>query len=86
MYKDKDRQREAVRLAVRRHRAKGITKVLHNEGITVSQDEVVIPKCSRAMPDGSTDIGVVKVLHEGIKPQSHNSMMVGYVPPREARK
>ena len=30
MYKDKDRQREAVRQAVRRHRAKGITVIPKN--------------------------------------------------------
>ena len=34
MYKDKAKQREAVRIATQRYRAKGITKVSHNEGIT----------------------------------------------------
>ena len=37
MYKDADRQREAVRLAVQKSRAKGIT----SEGITITLD--VIP-------------------------------------------
>jgi hypothetical protein len=31
MYADKDKQRTAVREAVRRHRAKGITKVLQEK-------------------------------------------------------
>lgn len=35
MYKDKEKQREANRQAMRRNRAKGITeKVSHNQGIT----------------------------------------------------
>lgn len=43
MYRDKDRQREAVRLAVQRHRArKGITKVLPEK--TVEDVIPVIPK------------------------------------------
>lgn len=34
MYKDRNKQREAVKEAVRRHRAKGITKVLQEKSIT----------------------------------------------------
>ena len=40
-YKDKDRQREAVRLATRRYRAKGITKGITDKSIT--SDIRVIP-------------------------------------------
>lgn len=42
MYKDKAKQRDAVKLATRRYRAK--QKV--SQGITVSQEEMVIPKQS----------------------------------------
>jgi hypothetical protein len=45
MYKDLDKQREAVRLAVRKHRAKGITKVLPEKVIPVIPEKVsVIPE------------------------------------------
>jgi len=45
MYKDRDKQREAVRIATQRYRAKGITKVSHNEGITkVSHNEGITSK------------------------------------------
>lgn len=56
MYKDKDRQREAVKLATRRYRR----RVSHKVGsLKVSQAKSVIPT------------------------QSHNPMMVGYVPPQD---
>ena len=43
-YKDKDRQREAVRQAVAKSRAKGITEGITSEGITHTIDiEPVIP-------------------------------------------
>jgi hypothetical protein len=45
MYKDADRQRAAVGDAVKRHRAKGITKVLHEK--VLHNDEPVIPKVSQ---------------------------------------
>ena len=58
MYKDKDKQREAVKLATRRYRSKGITEIpVTFKGVIPA---TVIPK------------------------QSHNPMMVGYVPPRTA--
>lgn len=57
-YKDKNKQREAVRMAVRRHRARQV--IPRN---TVIPD--VIPSKTKFEPE----------------PQSHNSMMVGYVPP-----
>lgn len=48
MYKDKDRQREAVRLAVQRHRAKkGITKVLQEPDVIP-----VIPKLMEKVESG----------------------------------
>ena len=45
-YKDKDRQREAVRLAVRRHRAKGITHgpVIPKDVIPSKQPDVIPSK------------------------------------------
>ena len=43
-YKDKDRQREAVRQAIAKSRAKGITEGITSEGITQTIDlEPVIP-------------------------------------------
>ena len=71
MYKDKDKQREAVKQAVRRHRAKGIT-----EGITQAND--VIPSVIPELPS-VFDEETIKNLPE---PQSYNPMMVGYVPPK----
>ena len=57
MYKDKDRQREYQRNWVRQKRAKGSTEV---------QGSTVIPKCSSVVPDGSTTIDIVDVLHARI--------------------
>lgn len=73
-YKDKEKQREYQRNWVRQKR--GSTRVRQPESSTL-----VIPTCEQ----------IVGVLHKRIlanpkveikpKPQSHNSMMVGYVPP-----
>ena len=58
MYKDKDKQREAVKLATRRYRAKGITRVSRNEGITVTEGITpcvtvpVIPKSQAVKYEG----------------------------------
>ena len=79
MYKDKDKQRDAVKLATRRYRAKGITakgitgitKVSHSKGITT--DCSVIPRV--------TSCTVTEELTRVPRSQSHNPMMVGYVPP-----
>lgn len=72
MYKDKDKQREAVKLANRRYRAKGITKVSRNEGIT--QESVtfpVIPKLEDLVVDPSKTtiarVGDTVVIHEVAK-------------------
>ena len=89
MYKDKDRQREAVKLATRRYRNKGITKVSQEQGIT--QEAVipaVIPMIEDVAANGgeysfTTVKGEVQDVHH-TKPQSHNPMMVGYVPLRTA--
>lgn len=92
MYKDKDKQRQAVREATRRYRQRnqGITKVSHNEGITeqsvtVSQEEMVIPVPSASKARLPRIVrGMEEVpLRRRIKPQSTNPMMVGYVPPRK---
>lgn len=79
MYKDKDKQRDAVKLATRRYRAR-------LKGITVSQGkaEVVIPdsdtlsaKYPSASRRSSNDTQSV------IPKQSYNPMMVGYEPPEK---
>lgn len=124
MYKDKNKQRVAVRQAVRRHRAKGITKVLQGQGITMQEtagitedvttaktgDGFTVTTASQEPVDAEIKFGlrpeqdrvtspfrddtgkepidyydrrqpvqVVATIEP--KPQSHNSMMVGYVPP-----
>ena len=116
-YKDKDKQREAVKQAVRRYRqkSKGITRISNNvipgqapdviptlkrisqpgvgdndgfyeveapESVRpvilepVRPEEVLIPK--EAKPYAGPD-GKIKHIHEP-EPQSYNPMMVGYVP------
>ena len=76
MYKDKDKQRKAVREAVCRHRAKGITvMVLHEAGVIPKEDCITIP----LKPDHTIDL--VRLRSMKPKPQSYNPMMVGYVPP-----
>lgn len=64
MYKDKDKQRQAVKEAVRRYRAnhKGIT------GVDGNAHDVIPCNASSVIPKAEPE------------PQSHNSMMVGYVP------
>jgi hypothetical protein len=86
MYKNKDKQREAVKLATRRYRERkqGIThkvsQVSHNKGITdrVSQDVMVIPPTPQLTPEPQDRIRPNK--RTVVEPQSHNPMMVGYVP------
>lgn len=81
-YKDKVRQREAVKQATQRYRLrlKGITKVSRVTGITLD-DEVneVIPKQAGPVMSRPGD----RVCHVKPEPQSHNPMMVGYVPPTD---
>lgn len=50
MYKDPDKQREAVKLATRRYRAKGITKVSQEQGIT--NKGITAPVESRSQATG----------------------------------
>ena len=54
MYKDKDKQKEANRVAQARFKAKGITEGITNQGITLT---------SPVIPDGSTTIDAVQALH-----------------------
>lgn len=68
MYKDKGKQREAVKLATRRYRAKGITKV--SQELTPTEKHVA--KLYRAIYYNLPEPPA----------QSYNPMMVGYVPPR----
>ena len=91
-YKNKDRQREAVRLATRRYRqrqkvSQGATLV-----IPIGLEHVIPPKpkpaCAvrpamPALPE-PTEI-TEQPMKSGSRPepQSYNSMMVGYVPPTE---
>lgn len=91
MYKDKAKQRQAVREAVRRHRAKGITRpgitvvdeppdVIPNETIARCEarlESVPVRPILEVLP---TQEDVERVSRERIVPQSYNSMMVGYVP------
>ncbi len=107
MYKDRDKQREAVKQATRRYRAKqqGITPIV-SQGITkrVSpMDRAVtpvipsLPRCREVteQPLRSGRRTVIEPLEPHtkdsdcschykpiLKPQSHNPMMVGYVPPK----
>ncbi len=73
-YKDKDRQREAVKLATRRYRdrLKGITR-----------SSSVIPKTTASVIPSESTLEVVAKIHQLVKPQSYNPMMVGYVPPQD---
>lgn len=76
MYKDKDKQREAVKLATRRYRR----RVSHKIGSPkVSQAESVIPGCNNQALDPSI---LDEFTPRPVKAQSHNPMMVGYVPPQ----
>ncbi len=89
MYKDKDKQREAVKLATQRYRAKGITKVSQEQGITekVSPLKVTGMTITSEPTPLPVECGHLKVdLNATIYPpepkkQSHNPMMVGYEPP-----
>ena len=79
MYKDKDKQRQAVKQATRRYRAKGVT----SKGIT--DDNHVIPVIPKAeQHTDASQIEIVKAVHKAVEPepQSYNPMMVGYVPPK----
>jgi len=102
-YKDKDKQREAVRQATRRYRAKlkGITN--HPQTVIPLDDvipEHVIPCDTQPVIPKKQDIKCYDDLPDHVKravgpmppdtharrlpkPQSYNSMMVGYVPPKE---
>ena len=62
-----------------KHRAKGITKVLHNEGIT----ERVLQANNTALRGCVTLQANSGVAAASPKPQSYNPMMVGYVPPKD---
>ena len=86
MYKDKEKQRQAVRQATRRYRQR-------LKGITVSQDTHadVIPKCRAPYGDrcscfkcqmNARDLAESRKVVVVPPEQSHNPMMVGYVPPK----
>ncbi len=89
MYKDKEKQKEANRLAAKRYRekSKGMTQGVTTEGMTQeSVTDYVIPKSDTlAAMYQSDQIRRVSSNHtQSVVPtQSHNPMMVGYVPPRE---
>ena len=78
MYKDKDKQRKAVREATRRYRAnkqgitsrvspmdRTVTPMIPEVAIIARQEAIAMPTQVKAQP------------------QSHTPMMVGYVPPKE---
>lgn len=97
MYKDKDKQREAVKAATRRYRAKNADSALsgQKQGLENARglpmvDEVgdtqpVIP--SNVIPILPARIKraveKVKAMHTQPETQSYNPMMIGYVPPQE---
>ena len=88
MYKDKEKQREANRVAQARFKAKGITEGITNQGIT--QTSPVIPDIIADVSEhgGSYSFTTVKGKAQDVhktepKPQSYNPMMVGYVPPKD---
>ena len=87
MYKDKARQRQAVREAVRRHRAK---KVVIPAG---SNTPYVIPSGTDVIPlspgqheyDAEEGKAIGSIMPDDYgepEPQSDNPMKVGYIPPR----
>ena len=89
MYKDVKKQRQAVREATRRYRAnlraklKGITPVSLNDSITQDGDtQDVIPLAPGQYKAGDSIESIMPDDYEEPKPQSHNPMMVGYVPPK----
>ena len=81
-YKDPDKQREAVRDATRRYRAKGITPVSHKSITKVSQEQSITDKScdTNVIPhDGEAMMCVHKV---GTRPEPHGckgcKLMVSY--------
>lgn len=78
-YKDKEKQREAVRQATQRYRLrlKGITKVSRVTGITLSDEACDVIPSTCEIPEQPL------VMKPTVEPQSHNPMMVGYVPPTD---
>ena len=104
MYKDKDKQREANRLATQRWRDRCVRGMVQGQGITndrvsqitkkVSQeqgitgDSITVSQESMVIPDETpftlpVDVRIRCANEKIIKPQSHNPMMVGYVPPKD---
>ncbi len=81
MYKDKAKQRQAVKEATRRYRA-------NLKGITEPDSAVipVIPTMQTSVIPSEQRTGINSMITPRAKlppkPQSHNSMMVGYVPPK----
>ncbi len=69
-YKDKDKQREAVKLATRRYRER--------------KSASVIPCDTRfkVIPEGVP----VVIPYEKVEPQSHSPIVAGYVPPGRSRR
>ena len=87
MYKDKDRQREAVKLATRRYRLKvsQVSQDTHADvipfsdtqyglGCDTKEEAIALAETLDAMENEDSPVVV----------QHHNPMMVGYVPPRTA--
>ena len=72
MYKDKGKQREAVRLATQRYRQR-------LKGITVIPSDVIPKPVIPVIPNDV--IPVIPVIPDEPEPQSYNPMRVGYVPP-----
>ena len=89
MYKDKNKQREAVKLAVRRFRAKNNDSALsaQKQGLKKARGSLVSPEVGNTHPVIPSKCNTPDVIPCGDtvvhKPkQSYNPMMVGYVPPK----
>ena len=86
-YKDKEKQREAVKQATRRYRAsKGAGMGITTEPNSVtpvipSVTPAVIPKARQAALNHLRNYPAFEGPVIEPEPQSYNSMMVGYVPP-----
>ena len=87
MYKDKDKQRQAVKEAVRRHRAKGITEEKDDRVLLRDKAHVILMDTPKQHIIPEVVPADSPLIYQSDKPrvveQSHSPIMVGYVPPKE---
>ena len=93
MYKDKDKQRQAVREAVRQFRAKNNDSTLsaQKQGLENARGCSVSPDLGNTHPVIPSECNTQEVIpcntptvtkQPAAQTQSYNPMMVGYVPPK----